>query len=230
MRVPRAGLLPPTPRKAQINPGLSLWLDEKRGSRQGELTARVRAEVGGESAFASCLVCPPALLKSVWRHKPSTGLGSRAKSHRLRTAKLPGLSSPSPACQPIGASLPPPNPPIALSPLPVASEAKLDLEMLGEYGQPDQSREYKPKAFLIGWLACPAPPDHRRRRFRQDQHPGPPRRAPNRQRGRSQAHPAYDVLAPRRRRDDPARGAHRTSGDGREGCGAHPINGLAAAL
>ena len=32
---PRAGLLPPTTTKAQINPGLSLWLDEKRGSRHG---------------------------------------------------------------------------------------------------------------------------------------------------------------------------------------------------
>jgi hypothetical protein len=31
---PRPGLLPPTKQKAQINPGLSLSLDEKRGSRQ----------------------------------------------------------------------------------------------------------------------------------------------------------------------------------------------------
>lgn len=30
---PRTGLLPPTNTKAQINPGLSLWLDEKWGSR-----------------------------------------------------------------------------------------------------------------------------------------------------------------------------------------------------
>ena len=33
LRAPRPGLLPPTKQKAQINPGLSLWLDEKRGSR-----------------------------------------------------------------------------------------------------------------------------------------------------------------------------------------------------
>jgi hypothetical protein len=31
---PRPGLLPPTKHQAQINPGLSLCLDEKRGSRQ----------------------------------------------------------------------------------------------------------------------------------------------------------------------------------------------------
>src|SRR5580704_12497980 len=31
---PRPGLLPPTTQKAQINPGLSPQLDEKRGSRQ----------------------------------------------------------------------------------------------------------------------------------------------------------------------------------------------------
>jgi hypothetical protein len=30
--------LPPTKTKAQITPGLSLWLDEKRGSRQGHVT------------------------------------------------------------------------------------------------------------------------------------------------------------------------------------------------
>ena len=30
---PRTGLLQPTKTKAQINSGLSLWLDEKRGSR-----------------------------------------------------------------------------------------------------------------------------------------------------------------------------------------------------
>src|SRR5438270_8628162 len=33
---PRPGLLPPTAQKAQINPGLSSQLDEKRGSRQLE--------------------------------------------------------------------------------------------------------------------------------------------------------------------------------------------------
>jgi len=33
MAAPRAGLLQPTSTKAQINPGLSLLLDEKRGSR-----------------------------------------------------------------------------------------------------------------------------------------------------------------------------------------------------
>lgn len=36
MRVPRTGLLPATHTKAQINPGLSLWLDEKRGSRHAD--------------------------------------------------------------------------------------------------------------------------------------------------------------------------------------------------
>ena len=34
LTVARPALLPPTTTKAQINPGLSLWLDEKRGSRQ----------------------------------------------------------------------------------------------------------------------------------------------------------------------------------------------------
>jgi uncharacterized phage-associated protein len=33
---PRAGLLQPTTTTDQINPGLSLWLDEKRGSRQSK--------------------------------------------------------------------------------------------------------------------------------------------------------------------------------------------------
>ncbi len=33
LMAPRTGLLQPTSTKAQINPGLSLWLDEKRGSR-----------------------------------------------------------------------------------------------------------------------------------------------------------------------------------------------------
>jgi hypothetical protein len=31
----QTGLLPTPPTPAQINPGLSLWLDEKRGSRHG---------------------------------------------------------------------------------------------------------------------------------------------------------------------------------------------------
>ena len=32
LTTPRAGLLPAATTKVQINPGLSLWLDEKRGS------------------------------------------------------------------------------------------------------------------------------------------------------------------------------------------------------
>jgi hypothetical protein len=37
---PRPGLLPPTTQKAQINPGLSFRLDEKRGSRQRQRLKR----------------------------------------------------------------------------------------------------------------------------------------------------------------------------------------------
>ncbi|MBU2380187.1 MAG: hypothetical protein KJ824_13590, partial [Alphaproteobacteria bacterium] len=42
----QTGLLPPQPITAQINRGLSLWLDEKRGSRHFVSDARYRLGVG----------------------------------------------------------------------------------------------------------------------------------------------------------------------------------------
>ena len=50
----------------------------------------------------------------------------------------------------------------------------------------------------------------------QDQHPGAPRRAPDRQRRRSRPHPAADLLAPGRRRDGAARRAHHRHRLGRD--------------
>ena len=70
---------------------------------------------------------------------------------------------------------------------------------------------------------------HRRRRLGQDQHAGAPRRPSDRQRRRSAPHPAADLLAPRRRRDDAPRRAHRAQrarrqagvDDRRAGLGRH---------
>ncbi|MDO8284372.1 MAG: hypothetical protein Q7T69_05145, partial [Rhodoferax sp.] len=53
---PRAGLLQHQPTKAQINPGLSLWLDEKRGSRHGEVLQR-RLDPADLSGVPNLLVC-----------------------------------------------------------------------------------------------------------------------------------------------------------------------------
>ena len=61
---------------------------------------------------------------------------------------------------------------------------------------------------------------HRRRRLGQDQHARPSRRASDRQRRRPAPHPAADLLAPRRRRDDAPRRAHRRAGARRPSAGA----------
>jgi hypothetical protein len=52
--------------------------------------------------------------------------------------------------------------------------------------------------------------------IRQDQHPGAPGRPLNCQWRRSPQNPAYDLLAPGRRRDDAARRADRAQGDRRQ--------------
>jgi hypothetical protein len=65
----------------------------------------------------------------------------------------------------------------------------------------------------------PAAAGHRRRRIGQDQHAGAPRRAAARPRRRPRAHPAADLLAPRRERDEPPR---RAPAAARAGSGAPP--------
>ena len=54
----------------------------------------------------------------------------------------------------------------------------------------------------------------RRRRFRQDQYAGAPGGAADPERRRSAAHPAADVFAPRRQRDDAPRRQRAAPGDG----------------
>jgi hypothetical protein len=46
---PRPDLLPPTTQKAQINPGLSFRLDEKRGSRQTQWNHHVADHPAGDA-------------------------------------------------------------------------------------------------------------------------------------------------------------------------------------
>ena len=85
------------------------------------------------------------------------------------------------------------------------------------------------RAWRVGRGAVRAAAGDRRRRLRQDQHAGPSRRPSDRQRRRSPPHPADDVFAPRRRRDDEAGRADRAQGprrqrrrhDRRAGLGRH---------
>ncbi|MGY3111716.1 hypothetical protein ACVWW7_008343 [Bradyrhizobium sp. LM6.9] len=62
---------------------------------------------------------------------------------------------------------------------------------------------------------------HCRRRVRQDQHAGPPRRTSDRRRRRSAPHPLDDVLAPRRGRDGRPGRAHLAKSARREQCRDH---------
>ena len=60
---PRPGLLPPMKQKAQINPGLSLSLDEKRGSRHHQITVAARMAVARmlRASLSACRDAPEVL-------------------------------------------------------------------------------------------------------------------------------------------------------------------------
>ena len=80
---------------------------------------------------------------------------------------------------------------------------------------PEQRRAVEHGA--AGRAACAAAAGDRRRGIRQDQHARPSGRPSDRPGRRSAPHPADDVLASRRLRDDEAGRTHRPQGDGRQG-------------
>src|SRR5690606_3093348 len=97
----RAGLLPPTSTKAQINPGLSLRLDEKRGSRHcrqrdaGTEEFPVRREAHGcGPKTTSVLPCPLPIDRPAWVQK-SRSL-RKGRLERTRRIQREGVSNRTP--------------------------------------------------------------------------------------------------------------------------------------
>jgi len=73
----QTGLLPTQPITAQINLGLSLWLDEKRGSRQPLKMSMRSRKPSNRRAWSFYLLIPPVDLVFGWRpDRPATSHGS----------------------------------------------------------------------------------------------------------------------------------------------------------